>query len=255
MQNLPLESAPGCCSGFDFTLEVVVVSLLLPSGWSVDFALDFTLTFVIELMMLSVLIATVVTCDGKLVRTTVGNILSEVDGAFGGLESKRIQEPPPTGNKEVVGTSKNCLFLQQKSKQLNVTLLKEKLRLEILLKEKQLRDAKHLVFKDSVSYIQAGNVTLHDKSPLKLNENAPDTTIEHGASLTPYHVGGVLLAQIQDDKLYKLTDTVTANAPLQGISGASTSVQVSHPNESPLLHMDTVPCTRLRNKCKTLQAN
>jgi hypothetical protein len=162
---------------------------------------------------------------------------------FDGLESKLIQEPPPTGNKVVVGTSKNRLFLQQKSKQLNVTLLKEKLRLEILVKEKQLRDAKDLVIKDSVSYIQAGNVPLHDKSPLKLNENAPNTAIEHGASLTPYHVGGVLLAQIQDDKLYKLTDTVTANAPLQGISGPCTSVQVSHPNESPLLQMDTVPCT------------
>jgi hypothetical protein len=82
-----------------------------------------------------------------------------------GLESKLIQEPPPTGNKVVVGTSKHRLFQQQKSKQLNVTLLKEKLRLEILVKEKKLRDAKDLISKDSGSYIKAGNVPIHE-SPL-----------------------------------------------------------------------------------------
>ncbi len=95
-----------------------------------------------------------------------------------------IQETPSTGEKEVVGSSKNHLFLQQKSKQLNVKLLKEKLRLEKLVREKQLRDAQELVLKDSIRHIQADNVSLSDKSPLNLNEN------EHGASLTPYHVGG-----------------------------------------------------------------
>jgi hypothetical protein len=85
---------------------------------------------------------------------------------FDGLESKLIQEPPPTGNKVVVGTSKHRLFhQQQKSKQLNVTLLKEKLRLEILVKEKKLRDAKDLVIKDSGCYIKAGNVPIQEKSP------------------------------------------------------------------------------------------
>ncbi len=64
-----------------------------------------------------------------------------------GLESKLIQEPPPPANKVVVGIPKNRLFQQQKSKQLNLTLLKEKLRLEILRKGKRLRDAKDLAIK------------------------------------------------------------------------------------------------------------
>ncbi len=106
-----------------------------------------------------------------------------------------------SGNKVEVGTSKNRLFQHQKSKQLNVTLLKEKLPLEILVKGKDLRDAKDLVIKDSGSYIKAENVPIHEKFPLKLNENAPETAIEHGASLTPVHVGGVLQAQIHDDKI------------------------------------------------------
>ncbi len=48
-----------------------------------------------------------------------------------------------------MGTSKHRLFKQQKLKQLNVTLQKEKLRLEIVVKEKILRDAKGLVTKDA----------------------------------------------------------------------------------------------------------
>ena len=53
-----------------------------------------------------------------------------------GPESKLIEEPPPSTNKVVVGKPKNLLFQQQKSKQHNLTLLKDKLRLEILIKEK-----------------------------------------------------------------------------------------------------------------------
>ncbi len=93
-----------------------------------------------------------------------------------------------------MGTSKHRLFQQQKSKQLNVTLLKEKLRLEIVVKEKKLRDAKDLVRKDADSDIKAGNVPTTEKSPLKLNANAPGTAFEHGETLTPVHEGGVLLS-------------------------------------------------------------
>ena len=109
-----------------------------------------------------------------------------------------------------------------------------------------------MVIKDSGCNIKAGNVLIHEKSPLKLHENAPETAIEHGASLTPDHVGGVLPAQIHDGKLYKFIDTVTPNAPLQGIPEPCTSVQVVQPNESPLLQMDTVPCTPIH---KTLLAD
>ncbi len=70
-----------------------------------------------------------------------------------------------------------------------------------------------MVIKDSGSYIKAGNALIHEKSPLILHENATETAIEHGASLPPDHVGGVLPAQIHDDKLYKLFDTLTTNAP------------------------------------------
>jgi len=117
-------------------------------------------------------------------------------------ESKRIEEHPPPANKVEVGIAKNRLFQQQKSKQHNLALLKEKLRAEILLKEKQLRDAQDLALKKSGCNIRAGNVLIHAKSPLQLNEIAPDIAIEHGASVTPDPVGGVLQAQIHEDKLY-----------------------------------------------------
>ena len=50
-----------------------------------DCALAFTTTFVVEVMLLSVVRATGVTCDGKLVRTTVDKILSEVRGGILGV--------------------------------------------------------------------------------------------------------------------------------------------------------------------------
>ncbi len=125
-----------------------------------------------------------------------------------------MQEPPPAGEKEVVSTPKNRIFQQQKSKQLNVKLLKEKLRLKKLVREKQIGDAQGLVMKDSIIDKQADNVSLPEKSLCNLNKKAPDPAIKHGASLTPTHVGGVLLAQIQDDDLCKLKDTVTDDAPL-----------------------------------------
>jgi hypothetical protein len=91
-----------------------------------------------------------------------------------------------------VGTSKHRLFQQQKSKQLNVTLLKEKLRLEILVKEKKLRDAKGLVTKDAGIDIKAKKKPTPEKSPLKLNANTPGLASVHVETLTPVHVGGVL---------------------------------------------------------------
>jgi hypothetical protein len=81
--------------------------------------------------------------------------------------------------------------------------------------------------KDSISDKQADNVSLPEKSLCNLNEKAPDPAIEHGASLTPTHVGGVLLVQIQNDDLCKLKETVTDDAPLQGITVPCSFVQVS----------------------------
>jgi hypothetical protein len=113
--------------------------------------------------------------------------------------------------------------------------------LEILVKEKKLRDAKDLVSKDAGSYIKAGNVPITEKSPLKLNENAPETAIEHGASLTPVHEGGVLQAQIHDGKLFKFIDTVTANAPFQVIPDPCTSVHTTVQADSQAKQIDTEP--------------
>ena len=97
--------------------------------------------------------------------------------------------------------------------------------------------------KDSISDKQADNVSLPEKSLCNLNEKAPDPAIEHGASLTPTHVGGVLLVQIQNDDLCKLKETVTDDAPLQGITVPCSFVQVSQPDESLLKQKETVPCT------------
>ncbi len=91
-----------------------------------------------------------------------------------GPESKLIDEPPPSANKIVVGKPKNLLFQQQKSKQHNLTLLKDKLRLEILIKGKKIRDAQDLAFMKSGCNIKAGNVLIHEKSPLQLNDIAPE---------------------------------------------------------------------------------
>ncbi len=76
-------------------------------------------------------------------------------------------------------------------KQLNVTLLKEKLRLEIEVKEKILRDAKGLVTKDAGTDIKAKKNPTPEKSPLQLNANTPGIAFEHVETLTPVHVGGV----------------------------------------------------------------
>ena len=141
-----------------------------------------------------------------------------------GPESKLIEEPPPSANKVVVGKPKNLLFQQQKSKQHNLTLLKDKLRLEILIKEKKLRNAQDLAFMKSGCNIKAGNVLIHEKSPLQLNNIAPETAIGHGASLTPDPGGGVLQAQILNDKLYsnetpilQIPTTLQANFQTQQI--------------------------------------
>jgi len=99
-----------------------------------------------------------------------------------------------------VGKPKNLLFQQQKSKQLNITLLKDKLRLEILIKEKKLRDAKELALMKSGCNIKAGNVLIQEKSPVQVNDIAPETAIGHVASLTPDPVGGALQAQILNEK-------------------------------------------------------
>ncbi len=115
--------------------------------------------------------------------------------------------------------------------------------MEKLVREKQIGDAQGLVMNDSISDKQADNVSLPEKSLCNLNEKAPDPAIEHGASLTPIHVGGVLLAQIQDDDLCKLKDTVTDDASLQGITVPCSFVQVSQPDESLLRQKETVPCT------------
>jgi len=119
-----------------------------------------------------------------------------------GPESKLIEEPPPSANKVVVGKPKNLLFQQQKSKQHNLTLLKDKLRLEILIKEKKLRDAKELaLMKSGLCNIKAGNVLIHEKSPVQVNDIAPETAIGHVASLTPDPEGGVLQAQMLNENL------------------------------------------------------
>jgi hypothetical protein len=62
-----------------------------------------------------------------------------------GLESILMQEPPSAGEKVVVPTPKNRIFQQQKSKQINVKLLKEKLRMEKLVRAKQIGDAQGLL--------------------------------------------------------------------------------------------------------------
>ena len=67
----------------------VVVSLVLPGG------VDFSTTFVVVLMLLSVVRATGGTCDGKLVRTTVDKILSEGGrGSVGAGPTFRAQNIP-----------------------------------------------------------------------------------------------------------------------------------------------------------------
>jgi len=151
-----------------------------------------------------------------------------------------------------VGTSKHGLFQQQKSKQLNLTLLKEKLRLEILVKEKKLRDAKDVVRKDAGSDIKAGNVPTTEKSPLQLIANAPGTAFEHGETLTPLHERGVLQEDIHADKLSKLIATVTANAPLQVLPdpcvSAHTTLQACFVDDEnlPLLQPDEDDVVRSR---------
>ncbi len=75
--------------------------------------------------------------------------------------------------------------------------------MEILIKEKKLREAKDLAIKESGCNIQAENGLIHETYPLQLNEIALDTAIEHTASLTPNPVGGVLQAQIHDEKLFQ----------------------------------------------------
>ena len=140
-----------------------------------------------------------------------------------------------------MGTSKHRLFQQQKSKQLNVTLLKEKLRLEIVEKEKKLRDAKDLVRKDAGSDIKAEHVPTTEKSPLQLNANAPGIAFEHGETLTPVHEGGVLQAQIHNDKLSKFIDTVTANAPSKEEPDPCISVHTTLLADSQAKQIDTEP--------------
>ena len=73
--------------------------------------------------------------------------------------------------------------------------------MEVLIKEKKLRDAKELAGMKSGCNIKAGNVLIHEKSPVQVNDIAPETAIGHVASLTPDLVGGVLQAQILNDKL------------------------------------------------------
>jgi hypothetical protein len=140
-----------------------------------------------------------------------------------------------------VGTSKHRLFQQQKSKQLNVMLLKEKLRLEILVKEKKLREAKDVLRKDAGSDIKAGNVTTTENLPLQLIANAPGTAFEHDETLTPVHERGVHEDEIHANKLSKFIETVTANASVQVLPDPCISAHTTLQATFPTKQIDTHP--------------